>query len=550
MATAIVTDRRTTFTTADSLTGWSSAVVAGAGGATALRTSDPDPVELTGCIGVVVSTGTVALWFTGGSINMSAGTLVYVWVLANGIMDNTTNGGIQIMLGDGTNRIGFHLAGSDRAGFRHSGASVNWQCLVLDTANLPTTRTVVAGTFAALNLGAITQIGAVFKTLAKSVGGTQNCFVDTIRYGNNGIQVTGGTSGDPLTLKNIVTQDESSTSGKAFGIIREISDRIYGMQGPITIGDLTGSAPTYFKDTNAVAVFENRNALPDKYKLQIVGTATSTTQFFLGDEVVGAEESDKNGINGVTIQVASGAFASFLVTGSFVQSSSIYGSSLVGFTEGVQFSTIEPSGSNYKVYGTTFRSCGQVVPGLSEFRNNLITAYTGSNGGMLYPSGANIQYCSFTQNTSSISDPAAIEHPVSGTFTYTGMTFANNEYDIYNSSGGLVTINAAAGSNPVTSRNSVGSSTVINNSVTHTVVGLETGSKVVWIRVSDDAELENQDESGGSAAYTYNYAGDVDVDVQILSLTSLNKLIRVTLTDSDAILPASQADDRTYFNPA
>lgn len=544
MATAVVTDRRTLFNDANSLTGWAST------GSPTLFTTNPDPVELTGCVGTVVSIATQATWFAGTSIDMSGGILVYVWVLANGIMDTTANGGIQIMLGDGTNRIGFHLAGSDKAGFRHSGASVNWQCLVLDTGNLPTTRTVIAGTFAALNLSAITQIGAVFKTLAKSVGGVSNCFIDAIRYGNNGIQVTGGTSSDPLTFKNIITQDESSAAGKAYGIIREVSDRIYGIQGPITIGDLTGSASTYFKDTNIVAVFENRNALPDKYRLQVVGTATSTTQFFLGDEVTGAEESDKNGINGVTIQVASGAFASFLITGSFVQSASIYGTSLIGFTEGVQFSTIQPSGSNYKVYGTTFRSCGQVVPGLAEFRNNLITAYTGSAGGMLWPSGSNIQYCSFTQNTSSISDPAAVEHPVSGTFTYTGMLFSNNEYDIYNSSGGLVTVNAAAGSNPVTSRNSVGSSTTINNSVTHTVVGLETGSKVVWIRVSDDAELENQDEAGGTASYTYNYAGDVDVDVQILSLTSLNKLIRVTLTDSDAILPASQADDRTYFNPA
>jgi len=548
MATAIVTDRRTTFTTANSVTGWTSVTVAGTGGAATLFTANPDPVELTGCIGVQVSTGTVALFFTGGAINMSAGTLVYVWVLANGIMDTTANGGIQIMLGDGTNRIGFHLGGSDRAGFRHSNASVNWQCMVLDTGNLPTQRTVVAGTFAALNLASITQIGAVFKTLQKSVGGTQNCFVDTIRHGNNGIQVTGGTSGDPITFKDIVNEDESRTSGKAFGIIRELSSKVYGLQGPLFIGDLTGSAVTYLKENNSTILFENRNFLANKYSLNVVGNVLSDTTFILGDPVTGMGEEDKTGVNGCIIQVDAAAAGAFYATGSFAEEVALYGSTLVGFKEGLFFSS-QPSGSNYKVHGSTFRSNGQVSPGLAQFRNTLFTGYTGSLAAYLWSSGSNIQYSSFTQNSSSIADPAAIEHPAAGTFVYTGLMFANNEYDIYNSSGGLVTINAAAQSNPTTARNSVGSSTVINNAVTHTVIGLEPSSRVVWIRVSDDLELANAVEVGGEASYTYNYSGDFDVDVQILSQTQRNKIVRVTLTGDDAILPASQTPDPFYSNP-
>ena len=122
---------------------------------------------------------------------------------------------------------------------------------------------------------------------------------------------------------------------------------------------------------------------------------------------------------------------------------------------------------------------------------------------------------------------------------------------ILNSSGGLVTINVSGGGDSPSVRNTPGSTTVVSNPVTHTVTNLRTNDRVIWIRQSDGAELENLVESGGSAAYQYEYVSDTPVWVQVLSgdNTKKNTVTSVTLGNTDAGFPAVQADDRVYANP-
>jgi hypothetical protein len=82
---------------ADATAGW--------GGASAtVYTTNPAPIELTGCLGIVVSTTTADVYFNVTSRNMSDD-LVYVWVLPRGEMDTLVNGGYSIFLGDGTDQI-------------------------------------------------------------------------------------------------------------------------------------------------------------------------------------------------------------------------------------------------------------------------------------------------------------------------------------------------------------------------------------------------------------------------------------------------------------
>jgi len=139
--------------------------------------------------------------------------------------------------------------------------------------------------------------------------------------------------------------------------------------------------------------------------------------------------------------------------------------------------------------------------------------------------------------------------------TYSG-SWTGQSYDLcfYLYTGSTITLDATNGANPNEEEfESTGSPLGIanvNNAVTHRVSGLTTGSRVVWIRQSDEAELENQVESSGQADYVYNYGGSpVDVWVQILSLDEKNKLVPVTLGASFQNLPASQEDDPFYFNP-
>ena len=138
-----ITDTRTLVDHADAVGSWVSPV---RGESITLFTTDPAPVEATGCLGIAVSIETSDILFPITAVDL-IDTLVYVWVLANGTMETLVNGGVAVILRDATpDEIGYHIAGSDVAGFRHSDGPVGWQCVVMDTGTLPSNTTALAGT--------------------------------------------------------------------------------------------------------------------------------------------------------------------------------------------------------------------------------------------------------------------------------------------------------------------------------------------------------------------------------------------------------------------
>ena len=335
-------------------------------------TDAPDPVESTGCLGMQVSNDTEDAYFTMGvAQNWSAGMLVYVWVFSRGEPDTLANGGIAIQLGDGSNRVAFHVAGSDVSGFRHADGPSSWQCLVIDTANLPVNTTVLLGTLAGLNLAAITQVGVLFKTLVKSVGGSENMFFDVIRYGNDGLRITGGTNGDPGTFEQIATADRSTAAGAAHGIVRKLADKTYGVQGPLTFGDDAGTGAHVFRDTDAVVVFEDRGLTRDKYYIRVEGNATGAGEFSLGTKTGTGDTA--NGINGCILRCPTNSPASLNASDADLDEFNLYGCTIDGFANGVTLSADATNGVNHEVHGTTFKNCGQVDPGRVVCRNNLFT---------------------------------------------------------------------------------------------------------------------------------------------------------------------------------
>lgn len=535
-----ITDNRTLVTEADSITGWT--------GVLTVFTADPDPVESTACLGMVVSQETEFSYFTmGAGVNMSGsgglgGTLVYVWTLALGAMDTFTNGGIQILLGDGTNRVGFHVGGSDKAGFRHNDGPVAWQCFVIDTANLPTQRTVNAGSFAALNFSSITQVGVGFKTLAKAKGGVANCWVDAIRYGNGGLTITGGSAGDPGTFAQIAAADRSTGTGQAYGICRELGAGAYGLQGPLVFGN--GATSTLFHDRNATVVFEDRGVGPDKYSISVTGSACV---FKLGTKVGTGDTA--TGADGVALVVPTTQAASFLATHSAISSSLVYGSRFDGFKSGFELCSAA-EGANHEFIGCIVNNSAKVRPGRVQLRDVTFSGHTGS-AALLWDPNINIKNCGFSNNTSPTNNPSAVEHPLSGTFIYDGLTFSSNDFDVLNSSGGPVTINATNGSNPATTSSLSTGTVTINNTVLHRLSGLREFTEVTYVRQSDSSVLFHLENVGanGLSEYSYNYSGDTLVDIHVFHTGSVPLYIDdVTLGSTNATIPVSQRDDINYRN--
>lgn len=337
-----VTDLRSTLNEADSTTSWTAS-----SGSPALVTSDPDPVEATGHIGLVVSTATVDAYVTISSTSFT-GKVLYGWALPLGAMDTLVNGGVALQVGDGTNRVAYHLAGSDVAVFRHNGGQPFYECMVMDQSNLPTNKTVRAGSEGSLNWGAITQVGVMFKTLAKSKGGVQNCFIDILRLLdpaiNNGcaLAITGGTSGDPGTFLEVANEDAAITNLKAHGVVRQLAAGAFGVQGPLRFGNATGTSASWFEDKNVTVVFEQRSLTTSRYKIFITDNGTGTTTFRLGTKVGSGVTA--TGADGVIINAATGVGWEFDAdsdpdnTDVFIYGSTFNGASQgVGFRSGMEF---------------------------------------------------------------------------------------------------------------------------------------------------------------------------------------------------------------------
>ena len=521
-------------------------------------TSGPAPKELTGCLGFTVSQGEEYVYYTSTSVNLSSGILVYIWVLIQGTGDSTAGGGIQILLGDGTNRIGYYVAGSDVAGFRHDSGGVQWQCVVLDTTSLPTSYTEHTGTEAALTLTAITDIGAGFAVSSKALGGADNCFCDVSFYGNDGLTITDGGAGTEGKFSEIATADASDTTGaSAYGICRELGAGLFGLQGPLTFGN-TSTGSVDFYSTNETVVFEDRNIGTNRYYIKITSNTTGTTAFQLGTQV----GSTTAGSNGVSLVCPAGIGASFDASNANIDEVLVFGSSFSGFNNGVGFSADATNAPNHKIYGNSFNGCGQIDPGKTLFKNNSIINTTSSGGALLIDSDgtSNLSDLSFTSGGTG----HGVLITVSGTYSFINFTYSNyantngstgNEV-IYNNSGGQITINVSGGDTP-TYRNGIGASTVISAAYTHTITGLELNTEVTYVTASTSTELfhvENASVSDGDGKYktVYTHGGGATVDVLIHHVDykpDISNIISIILPNINATVKVQMFEDDNYYNP-
>lgn len=365
-----VTDDRTIINEADATTGWTGSVTISTG------TADPAPIESTGWLGQRNNNTTTDAYVTITSANYT-NVLVYAWIFPRTVLDTRTNGGACIQLGDGTNRVAYHLAGDDVAAFRHdSGPAQSWQCMVLDTAKLASySATVKAGSRATLegNLANITQVGIQFKGTVGAQGNVPNVYWDIMRRASTGagtgLTITGGTSGDPGTFDQIATEDRNTGNQRAHGVLRKLGTGAYGCQGVLRFGNATGSSSSWFEDKNVSLIFEDRGLDTDKYRIDIVDNGTGTTTFKLGVKV--GTGTSATGEQGAIIVVPTGVGGIFDAnTDTDVTDVFIYGSTFSGFTNGVRFR------SGHEFIGGIISGSGQVIADGATMVNSKILGST------------------------------------------------------------------------------------------------------------------------------------------------------------------------------
>jgi hypothetical protein len=275
-----LTDLRTVIDQADSVTGWVNINVLG--------TTDPVPIETTGWIGANVGSEIFVGYHTLAAPTNLSNAVIYCWVFSRLSLGDTTdtNGGLMVMVGDGTDRVGYKTNGADKAAFRHDTGPTGWQCPALDTTSLPASPYVDAGA-ATPTWASITQVGTIVNSLVSAPGMNPTYNVDIMRYllpaNNNGCaaDIIGGTSGTPGLWSEIAATDRLTGNLQAHGLVRELAAGAFGVQGPLRFGNATGTASSWFEDSNVTVVFEDRGFRTDLYKIFITDNGTGTTTFRL-----------------------------------------------------------------------------------------------------------------------------------------------------------------------------------------------------------------------------------------------------------------------------
>lgn len=481
----------------------------------------------------VVSNELIETWATTpATINMSVGSgnAIFGWIVSYGQLDTYALGGLGIILGDGTNQVAFYTGGKDRIPFQAAG----WQCHVIDSGKLPPVYNEINGSLGALNLAAITEVGYRFKTLAKSLGGAVNCFVDIIRYGT-GLTLTGGTSVSPATFASAALEDLSTNSGKAYGIIREIQPNIYGAQGRIDFGD-SGTGSSWFQGTDDSLVWEDWGQGDSLYSSTIHGNAAGDNVVVFGQKIGSGDTA--LGSNGCIFQ-SSGPQVRISWTGSntYLTGSSridIYGTKFFKLksNEYLQFNR---SGSDF--IGNVIDQCSQAILGTTYARSNtfsgIVSATTSSaaSASILWSGSVDLKYSAFNNNTIIGTNPpnvnAGIEIPsIAGLteVTFDNLSFSGNDYDVLSQYSGTLIINATDSnvSSYTASAPSPADVSIINNVfITINVQDALTAaieSASVWIATDDTDEtiLMNEYTTGaGQAVANYNYLGNQDIKIRI-----------------------------------
>lgn len=465
---------------------------------------------------------TTALNFSSGG--SQEGELLYIWINASApaaFVDIASNG-ISIRCGSSTTVYREWTIGGGGVD-EMNGWTGAWKCFVLD----PTTAgSNDNGTYDDSNVDLI----GVWVDTDVSVR-AETIFIDQIACGK-GLRITG--TWDDTTYPDGAWDEVlaycTTYASRAWGMVQE-REGIFYVYGKIWIGDSTQSAITSFEDSGRTIQFGTSqyynasaqwvSTFPTDGAGIIIEDHASYTTKFVDGVIVGTE----NGRSGsVYIGNDDQNVIMDLYGGNNAASETLcYGTSF----KVIKGAFNSGNDAGHKFLGCSFAKCSQFDPvGAPVIRNCTFAETVDIDAALLWNANIDIEDCSFIANTIG----AAIEMANQGTFTYTGLSFSGNTYDILYSddaSSGLLTINAS-GSDPTTYEitNSTGNTVSILNSknfkftLNPSLTGYEWRIYEVTALGSLAGATEKDGEETATAdnqTYSYNYSSDQPIAVQIIN---------------------------------
>jgi hypothetical protein len=301
-----------------------------------------------------------------------------------------------------------------------------------------------------------------------------------------------------------------------YGAVQRLNG-VYFASTNLTVG---GTANTYFDDSNQILVFEDQPVNSDLYKLEPLGSGTTT--FNLRNSVIKSASTNTR--------------FDLLLNNSGLDALEFSGNSVVN-ADATRFK------SGQTVVGSVFQGCNQIQTAGASFENNTVRGSTDSTGALLWPDGSSVKNCSFSQNN------IGIQINTTGDKDFVGIVLEGNTFDINNTSGSTRIINVSGGGT-ASGVTYTGSAISVQSAATLTITGVQDGSEVRIYAAGTTTELYGIESKSAGVNPAYSYTTPQAVDIVVHSIDyQYWRLNSYSLPAGDASLPVSQVPDRNYRNP-
>ena len=419
----------------------------------------------------------------GGTRDLSAST-VY-WLLKDNLVDTFANGGIQGVLSDSTDRIGYDMAGNNAPGLD---LVPFYRCYKLDVSVVvatPGTFNAYAGTEANLDQTAITEVGIGTLHLAKAVGNVANIFLDRMSFHLNSgyaLRINGGTSGTPEATSDV--QGDDITSG--WGLVNQAIPGVFGFFGSMEWGEPAANADSYFLASDETWIFIGDNSggkivAAGNFKFRLISNATDTQSFVLNSVVllnVGVRAPfDFSDANFDIVKLTSCTFNNWgvLTFPAFVATDKFLDACIFNNCDQVFFNDMDASNCIFNGSNDADGALLVSVDGSTDSQPDMTFNSDGTGHGVEITTPGDYTFDGWLFNGYSTASPGS--NPTASTGSTDAM--------VYNNSGGAVTISIVGGGTNVTVRNAASSTTTVVAAVTvaFTFVDNETGDPIEGISV-------------------------------------------------------------------
>ncbi len=541
-------DNRTLMNSATNNTGWSGDDTANANSDAGSNYEGGDSLstQLSNSIEHMYTTS------IGGTRDMSNAS---VWMLVkDNLQSSRSNSGGQIVLHDGTDRVGFYINGNDEPGLS---LPSYFNCLKLDVSNISTlSSNVYAGVLGNLTVSAITGVGYGTNHAAKAVGSIDNVWMDAMYFIVNtsyAMTINAGTVGTPDTWAIVVADDIAT----GFGVINNLVGSRFDINASWEWGD-TANADSYFEDSNFQVYIDARDMAAGNFIVRTIA-GSGTNSLVLAD--------------GLFINTGSASVWDLSDTGmNNVELTRITWQDCGTFLFSVQ------SAGNRFLDTCTFNNCGQVSPDTIDMDDVTFNGSSDATGAMLLDetqSGtANLTNMTFSSDGTGYG--IRIAPTGAGPFTYNFDNFQNTGYGADDTADAFIRIAPATNTANITInlQNGAGTITVddtspytgtvtINNAQTVTVNGVTEGAAVKVIAdetvgsiTTGDIIFELLADSTGTAQITtFNYEAAFDPSgLDVIIRTRQQGLPNYAISEDNAVFSdqttsanSSSVDDMTLI---